>query len=106
MDFAFSTIKVNAATDSWGPFAFDFVRAIPNGVTINSATVTSSLDGVDSTSNLLESGQTSVDGTTVSIRLQYPGPGSHGNHVLSFALTLSNSAKSPRFDFGYVVVEA
>jgi hypothetical protein len=103
MDFPRGLIEVNSYTNRWGPFSFDFSVALPTGDAIQAATVKSALGGSDTTTNLIEPGTTSIVGSAVSVRLQYPGPTLTGAHTLLFELTLASGAQH-RFLFGHVLV--
>jgi len=104
LDFDTKLIKIKSDADQWGPFRFSFTSAIPSGTSISSATVTSSLNGSDTTSSLIESGSVSNGSDYVDLKLQYPGSSFIGMHKLRFKLTLNTSAIQD-FDFGYVSVE-
>ena len=104
MEFAISRIVVKSETDYWGPFAFDVSASLPAGDALTAeTTVTSAINGVDSTAALIEAGSISIESATINLRLQYPGDGMVGSHVLSFNLALASGAKH-RLDFGYVKV--
>ena len=105
IDFPFATIEISTGSSYWGPFAFDFSKAIPDGDSLASATVTSTgPDGAtDTTANLID-GTGSVSGNAVSVHLKYPSDSLVGKHQLHFALTLASGA-THRFNFAYVLVE-
>lgn len=107
LDSKVEEIYVRSFTDQWGPFAFDFSKAKPPGtsVSISSVVVKSSLNGIDTTANLIETGTTSIDSDIVRFKLQYPSASYHGLHLLTFETTYSTGAKQA-YTFGYVVVEA
>jgi hypothetical protein len=101
------TIAVNAGTLDWGPFSFDFTSDVPPGDSLASAVVPSKFaSGGDSTSALITPESVTVTGSSVSLRVQYPGDafaGSPGLHRLLFELTMTSGAKQER-EFGNVRV--
>jgi hypothetical protein len=56
-DFDVAEIKVNAATDAWGPYRFSLKWALPNptGDPLASCTVKSFLNGTETTTDLISS---------------------------------------------------
>jgi hypothetical protein len=105
MDFTPALITIRSGTDQWGPFAFEVGPALPNGDSLLSATVAASLNGADSTSDLIETGSVTVNQSVISLRFQYPGATWLGLHELRFALTLASGAKHTLV-FRYVEVKA
>ena len=106
LDSKVEEIYVRSFTDLWGPCAFDFSKAMPPGtnVTISAVVVNSFLNGIDTTSHLIETGTTSINVDQVQFKLNYPGSSYHGFHSLVFETTFSTGAKQA-YLFGYVVVE-
>ena len=98
-------IEVRSFTDFWGPHKFEFAAVIPSGLTLTAATVRSyNKNSGETTSALIEPGETSVSGSDVLVKLQYPGAEHIGNHILLFELTFDTGAKHS-LNFGFVIVE-
>jgi hypothetical protein len=87
MDFDITSIEVNAATQAWGPYRFDFQGALPDptGDLIVSGQVKSYLNGTETTVQLIHSAQ--LESTVIKIWFNYPGVQYHGKHTLLFHLT-------------------
>ena len=104
MEFPITKIVIRPLTDYWGPFAFNVSASLPAGDALTAqTTVTSFLNGVESTAHLIEAGSMSIDSATISLRFQYPGNDRVGSHELRFNLVLASGAKHTLI-FGFVKV--
>ncbi len=103
MDFDVASIGVVPATLAWGPYRFNFQGAVPDpdGDPIVSAVVKSYRNGVETTSQLIQSSQT--ESPVVKVWFNYPGADLHGKHILVFRLIAQNAGTNS-FEFGYVDV--
>lgn len=95
MDFVAGIINVRSTTDQWGPFAFDLAHALPAGDALTGASTVQSFmrDGGETTAHLIEPGSVAVAGSTISLRLQYPGATRLGLHELHFNAVLASGAR-------------
>ncbi|NLI33974.1 MAG: hypothetical protein GX422_14525 [Deltaproteobacteria bacterium] len=105
-DFDVAEIKVNAATDAWGPYRFSLKWALPNptGDPLASCTVKSFLNGTETTTDLISSSSMASIGNAVDVWFKYPGAEKTGQHILEFTATLVGGGVN-RFGFGYVEVD-
>jgi hypothetical protein len=103
MDFDVATIEVNAATQAWGPYRFNFQGALPDptGDPIIGVQVKSYLKGTETTAQLITSSV--VDSPQVSVWFNYPGAQYHGNHTLEFTMIAQKGGMNS-FEFKYVEV--
>lgn len=112
MDFNQGEIVVRYYSDLWGPFSFNFSDALPDGDMIVDCTVRSFFGRVKASTDILSLTETTSDlidgtlasGTSVDVKLQYPGASLEGKHSLVFEVTTIAGAKHSFF-FYKVVVE-
>jgi hypothetical protein len=103
MDFDVASIEINAGTQAWGPYRFNFQGALPDatGDPIQSAQVKSYLNGVETTAQLIQFSP--LESPVVKIWFNYPGVDLHGKHTLVFSLTAQKGGVNG-FEFGHVDV--
>ena len=106
LDFTKFEIKIRKTGDKWGPYSFDLEGKVPTNDTLDSAVVKSynNTTGVETTTQLVESGTTAVVGTAVNVEFQYPGADYLGYHYLGIEATMVSGAKNT-FIYGYVLAE-
>ena len=100
--FLIKEILVQPYAQAAGPYNFDLSPQLPEGDNVAACDVEASLDGSDTTADLIAS--KSLSENEVSIYFNYPGAEKHGRHKLRFKYTLQSGAKDEA-DFGYVVVK-
>jgi len=123
--FPVRKIEINATSELWGPFSFNFPinssatandGSLPYGTVIDAVTVSAYEGIIDGTNtlaseteitDLIEAGYTSISGDdTVTLRLQYPVATSFkgSEATIIFDLTL-DGGQEQRFFFQYIDIQ-
>ncbi len=103
-DFDVARIEVRPSASFWGPYSFNFKGRLPDpaGDPIADVTVKSTLNGVETTTDLID-GTPALSSPVVQVKFKYPGDAAKGKHVLKFMVTLQGGGVN-EFVFGYVEV--
>jgi hypothetical protein len=107
MDFGTGSIEIRYNTDSWGPFDFDFIDALPAGETIATVSVQayygnmkpkSDISAFTSCATLIELGTLCTSSHHVQMKLQHPltDPGDTGKKcTLRINVSTESGGKYP-----------